>query len=77
MGGLMGLMGINLKADTSVNFAIALGIAVDDTIYFLSRLRLELDKGLSLPYAIKRTYLSTGKAIIITPLCCYPDSRPY
>lgn len=68
MAGVMGVMGINLKADTSVIFAIALGLAVDDTIHFISRLRLELSKGLSLPYAVKRTYLSTGKAIIITTL---------
>jgi predicted RND superfamily exporter protein len=64
----MGLLHINLKADTSVIFAIAFGIAVDDTIHFLSRLRMELSKGSSLPYAVKRTYLSTGKAIIITTL---------
>ncbi|MBK8609799.1 MAG: MMPL family transporter [Chitinophagaceae bacterium] len=68
MAGVMGFMGINLKADTSVIFAIALGLAVDDTIHFISRLRLELSKGLSLPYAVKRTYLSTGKAIMITTL---------
>jgi predicted RND superfamily exporter protein len=68
MGGLMGLLKINLKADTSVIFAIALGIAVDDTIHFLSRFRIELQKGLSVLYALKRTYLSTGKAIIITTL---------
>lgn len=66
MGAVMGFAGINLKADTSVIFAIAFGIAVDDTIHFMSRLKLELSKGLSLPYAVKRTYLSTGKAIIIT-----------
>ena len=68
MAAVMGMLGINLKADTSVIFAIALGIAVDDTIHFLSRLRLELARGSSLPYAVKRTYLSTGKAIIITTL---------
>jgi predicted RND superfamily exporter protein len=68
MAGVMGIMGINLKADTSVIFAIALGLAVDDTIHFMSRLRLELSRGLTIPYAVKRTYLSTGKAIIITTL---------
>lgn len=68
MGAIMGLLNINLKADTSVIFAIAFGIAVDDTIHFLSRLRLEMSRGLSLQYAVKRTYLSTGKAIIITTL---------
>jgi predicted RND superfamily exporter protein len=68
MGAAMAILDINLKADTSVIFAIAFGIAVDDTIHFLSRLKLELAKGLSLPYAIKRTYLSTGKAIIVTTI---------
>lgn len=68
MAGVMGMLGINLKADTSVIFAIALGLAVDDTIHFISRLRLELSKGRTLPYAVKRTYLSTGKAIIVTTL---------
>jgi predicted RND superfamily exporter protein len=66
MSGIMGLLHINLKADTSVIFAIALGLTVDDSIHFLSRLRIELGRGLSLPYAVKRTYLSTGKAIVIT-----------
>lgn len=68
MAGVMGFMGINLKADTSVIFAIALGLSVDDSIHFLTRLRLELSRGSSVPYAVKRTYLSTGKAIIITTL---------
>ncbi len=68
MAGMMGLLGINLKADTSVIFAIALGLAVDDSIHFLSRLRLEISRGRSLTYAVKRTYLSTGKAIVITTL---------
>lgn len=68
MASAMALMHINIKADTSVIFAISLGIAVDDTIHFMSRMRMELNKGLSLPYAIKRTYLSTGKAIILTTL---------
>lgn len=68
MAAIMGVMKINLKADTSVIFAIALGLAVDDSIHFLSRLRIELSRGLSLPYAVKRTYLSTGKAIVITTL---------
>lgn len=68
MGAFMGLLKINLKADTAVIFAIALGLAVDDTIHFISRVRLELSRGRSLVYAVKRTYLSTGKAIVITTL---------
>ncbi len=63
---LMGYFGISLKLSTSIIFTIAFGIAVDDTIHFISKLKLELNKGKSMLYALKRTYLSTGKAIIIT-----------
>ena len=68
IAGLMGLAGINIKISTSIIFAIAFGIAVDDTIHFMSKLRIELNKGKSMVYALKRTYLSTGKAIIVTSL---------
>lgn len=68
IAGLMGFFGIYLKASTSIIFTIAFGIAVDDTIHFLSKLKLELNKGRSLAYAVKHTYLFTGKAIIITSI---------
>lgn len=68
IGGLMGLFGIELKSSTSIIFAIAFGIATDDTVHFLGRLKLELQKGKSVAYAMKRTYLSTGKAVIVTSL---------
>ena len=65
---IMGYFGITLKLSTSIIFTIAFGIAVDDTIHFISKLKLELDKGKSLLYALKRTYISTGKAIIVTTI---------
>lgn len=68
IGGLMGFTGIDLKVSSSIIFTIAFGIAVDDTIHFLSRFRIELDKGKSKLYALKRSYLSTGKAIFLTTL---------
>ncbi|MCB0481903.1 MAG: MMPL family transporter [Flavobacteriales bacterium] len=68
IAGMMGLVGINIKISTSIIFAIAFGIAVDDTIHFMSKLRIEMNKGKHILYALKRTYLSTGKAIIVTSL---------
>jgi predicted RND superfamily exporter protein len=68
VAGIMGFTGITLKVSTSIIFGIAFGIAVDDTIHFLARLRLLLGEGRTLPYAIKRTFLSTGKAIVVTSL---------
>jgi predicted RND superfamily exporter protein len=66
VAGIMGALGVTLKLTTSVIFTIAFGIAVDDTIHFISKLKMELAKGSSVLYAVKRTYFSTGKAIIIT-----------
>ncbi len=66
IGGIMGFMGIELKAATSLVFSIAFGIATDDTIHFISRLKIELGYGKSLIYAFKRTYFETGKPIILT-----------
>ena len=65
IAGLMGALGIDLKVSTAIIFSNAFGIAVDDTIHLLAKLRIELARGLSLPYALKRTYLSGGKAVIV------------
>lgn len=66
IGAIMGFFGINLKITTAIVFTISFGIAVDDTIHFLSKFKLELNKGKSVPYALKRTIIGTGKAIILT-----------
>ena len=42
--GFMGLFGITLRVSTVVAFAICLGMAVDDTIHYLTRFREELDR---------------------------------
>jgi uncharacterized protein len=68
IAGIMGICGMNLKASNSIIFSIAFGIAIDDSIHFLSRLKEELHRGRNLPMAIKTTYLSTGKAMLITSL---------
>lgn len=68
IAGIMGWSGIDLKLSTSIIFTIAFGIAVDDTIHFISKLRMQLAKGHTLPYAIKRSFLGAGKAIIITSI---------
>lgn len=66
IAGLMGYLGIELKSATSLVFSIALGIATDDTIHFISRLKIELAYGKSLLYAFKRTFFETGKPILLT-----------
>jgi predicted RND superfamily exporter protein len=68
VGGFMGLVGIDLKVSTSIIFTIAFGIAVDDTIHYVSKLKMELNKGRTMLYALKRSSISTGKAIVLTSL---------
>lgn len=68
IAGIMGFTGIELKTTTAIIFTIAFGIAVDDTIHFLGKFKYELMKGHSKLYALKRSYLTTGKAMILTTL---------
>ena len=70
-GAIMGFSGIELSAPTSIIFAIAFGIAVDDTIHFLSKFKIERDKGISIDQAIETTLLETGKPIIITSIILF------
>ena len=68
IAGVMVLMDVDLKVTSGIIFTVAFGIAVDDTIHFLSKLRLQLGQGRSLPVAVKRSFLATGKAIVVTSL---------
>jgi predicted RND superfamily exporter protein len=68
IAGVMGYMGIELKMSTVIIFSIAFGIVVDDTIHFLGKFKMELKNGYSPMYALKRSYLTTGKAMILTTL---------
>ena len=51
---------------TAMTFAVALGIAVDDSLHFLLRYRRELRNGLNQVNAIKATIIHTGSALLIT-----------
>ncbi|MEY3591503.1 MAG: hypothetical protein RLZZ38_460 [Bacteroidota bacterium] len=69
---IMGFAGIELKTSTAVIFTIAFGISYDDTIHLLAKFKIELAKGSSKSYALKRAYLERGKAMILSSLilCC-------
>jgi predicted RND superfamily exporter protein len=68
VAGVMGAAGVNMKVSTSIIFTIAFGIAVDDTIHFISKLKLTLANETSLFQAVRKTYLMAGKAVIVTSL---------
>jgi len=66
--GFMGLAGITLRTSTLIIFAISLGIAVDDTIHYITRFREELFRTGDYPASMHRTLRSAGRAIVLTTL---------
>ncbi len=69
--GLLGFLGIELEAGVSIVFAVVFGIAVDDTIHFLSKYKLARDKKKSVEESIKITFEETGKAITFTTIILF------
>lgn len=70
-GALLGFLGIDLEAGTSIVFAVIFGIAVDDTIHFLSKFKLARNKGKSVEESLHITFLETGKAIVLTTVILF------
>ena len=66
--GFMGWVGIPVRTSTALIFSVALGVAVNDTIHFLTRYREEFFDCFDREEALRRTLLSTGRAIIFTSL---------
>ena len=64
--GFMGLFGITLRLSTVVIFAICLGMAVDDTIHYLTRFREELGRTGDYVLSMYTTLRTAGRAILLT-----------
>jgi len=64
--GLMGWLGIPLDIMTITIAAISVGIAVDDTIHYLHRYRIEWEKDRDYRAAIFRSHASIGQAMYYT-----------
>jgi uncharacterized protein len=70
--GIMGFFGIPLKPSTILIFSIALGIASDQTIYFLTRYRQELTStNLSISRIVEDTLKETGLSMIYVALILF------
>jgi hypothetical protein len=66
--GIMGLLGIPLNAATSLIAAVALGIAVDDTIHFLTAFKRHAKGKHDIPQAIHATIMEKGRALFASSL---------
>lgn len=68
---IIGFLGFEFDPKIGIVFTVAFGIAVDDSIHFLARFKLERDKGKTVDQAIHTTFHETGKALIITSLILF------
>ncbi len=66
--GIMGHAGIELDYVTLLLACIAIGIAVDDTIHFATRFRLEFERRKNYKKAMHQTLQSTGRAMLSTSI---------
>lgn len=68
LSAVMFLFSMPLDMFTMLIGAIALGLAVDDTVHFMHNFRRYQDRGFSVDDSIKYTLLGTGRAIVVTSI---------
>jgi len=66
--GLMGLLGVPLDTDTLMIAPLIIGIAVDDTIHFISHYRMSLAQNHNMKLALVETIKEVGQAVTFTTL---------
>lgn len=66
--GLMGWLMIDLDTSTTMISSVAIGIAIDDTVHFITRYFREIADGRNVEHAIENTMLNTGRPIMFTSL---------
>jgi len=64
--GIMGWFGIPLDTSTIMIASVTIGIAVDDTIHFITWFRRNCEAGLCTREALVKTFSDTGKPIVMT-----------
>ena len=70
-GALVGYMGVPLDAGISMIFTVVFGIAIDDTIHFLSTFNINRGKGQTVDEALHTTLVETGKPVCITTIILF------
>jgi hypothetical protein len=66
--GFMGWTGIELSVPTAMISSIVIGLAINNTIYFLSRFKLEFPRLKDYTFAIQATLKNTGRAMIASSM---------
>ena len=63
--GMMGLFSVSLNIGTALINCLVIGVGVDYSIHYLSRVKKNIFKGMKLEAALQETIHHTGKAILI------------
>ena len=66
--GLLGLLDISLDTDTLLIAPVVIGIAVDDTIHFMTHYRVALIRTGDMARALKSTLRDVGQAVMFTTM---------
>ena len=66
--GLLGILGIPLDRDTLLIAPVVIGIAVDDTIHFMTHYRIQLIKTGSVSQSLRHTITHVGQAVMFTTI---------
>ncbi len=69
--GFMAALDVPIKISTITIFGIALGLAVDDTIHFLTAFRAQKARGRSNPEAAARAIVRTGRGMVVSSLALF------
>ncbi|GAB5402462.1 MAG: MMPL family transporter [Aureliella sp.] len=77
LGGLIAITYTRVDSDILAVATLGLGLAVDDTIHFLSRFKIEMRQGGHLEGALQRTMRHTGVAIIRTTVILSVGFLPF
>jgi len=65
---VVGWLDFGMNVATTIVYTIAFGIAVDDTIHFLARYKIEIGKGIENKQAIINALRTSGGAIMLTTI---------
>jgi uncharacterized protein len=69
--GIMGFFGVNFKPSTVLVFSVAFGIAVDFSIHFLTKYKMELKRLGSVPLAVQKVQKEISTSMIYTAVILF------
>ncbi len=77
LGGFCGATMQRVDSDMVGMAMMVMGIGVDDTIHFLMRYRIEAERGVDVPTALRRTFAYSGRGIVFTTVVLVLGFLPF